>query len=186
MCTDLMNVNDWNDWIWIHTLQGPLLVIFTSTLKLQIQNVHISPQWHHAYWQQGHGTLSTFLDPNTQKVQKITKMPAVILLLFFSFFFFLQKQSFAFRCYSMCRRIKGIPAVFKQIPVSRFKCTNLWEPNSFISEMFFLSFLVHCRQNEDVSANQECIQIIFLHQGNPSKLLSFRGPTGILESLLPV
>ena len=132
------------------------------------------------------GHCQLFLIQTHKRFRRSQKCQQSFFFFFFPLFFLLQKQSFAFRCYSMCRRIKGIPAVFKQIPVSRFKCTNLWEPNSFISEMFFLSFLVHCRQNEDVSANQECIQIIFLHQGNPSKLLSFRGPTGILESLLPV
>ena len=140
MCTDLMNVNDWNDWIWIHTLQGPLLVIFTSTLKLQIQNVYLSPQWHSAYWQQWHEKLSTFLDPNTKGSKDHTNASShsCFFLLFF------QKQSFAFRCYSMCRRIKGMPAVFKQIPISRFRCTKqiCEHPTASFQKRFFLCVCV--------------------------------------------
>ena len=46
--------------------------------------------------------MSTFLDPNTQKVQKITKMPAVILLLFFSFFFSFSKNKVSLSDATVC------------------------------------------------------------------------------------
>ena len=136
-----------------------------------------------AYWQQWHEKLSTFLDPNTKGSKDHTNASSHSCC-FFCFFKNKVLLSDATACvdaskeclqFSNKSQSQGSDAQNKSVSTQQLHFRNV-----------FLCVCVHCCQNEDVSANQEHIQIYFLHQGNPSKLLSFRGRTGILASLIPV